>query len=132
MLVQNADIDRFVAEGVRMKDGAVLQADLVVLATGLLAMVVHRPYLDARWAWLKAALGLAMFEGTLGGIQAPAERGAALSARAAAGEVDPGALVAMINDEWNAMWLILALSLANVGIAIWTPRLKRRRQPAAA
>lgn len=33
-LIQFADIDRFVAEGARMKDGSVVPADLVVLATG--------------------------------------------------------------------------------------------------
>ncbi|MEU6040567.1 NAD(P)/FAD-dependent oxidoreductase [Actinomadura sp. NPDC047616] len=33
-VVQYADVDRFVAEGLRMADGSVLDADLVVLATG--------------------------------------------------------------------------------------------------
>src|SRR5690606_16369986 len=35
-IVQYADTDRFVREGLRMKDGTVLEADLVVLATGFL------------------------------------------------------------------------------------------------
>jgi cation diffusion facilitator CzcD-associated flavoprotein CzcO len=33
-LIQASDIDRFVADGVMLKDGSALQADLVVLATG--------------------------------------------------------------------------------------------------
>jgi putative flavoprotein involved in K+ transport len=33
-LAQFADIDRFVAEGARMRDGSILAADLIVLATG--------------------------------------------------------------------------------------------------
>jgi putative flavoprotein involved in K+ transport len=33
-LIQFADIERFCAEGVRMKDGSIRQADLIVLATG--------------------------------------------------------------------------------------------------
>ena len=33
-LIQFADIDRFVAEGARMKDGTIVPADLLVLATG--------------------------------------------------------------------------------------------------
>jgi hypothetical protein len=99
---------------------------LAVLTSGLLAMAIHRPFLGARWAWTKAVLGLAMFEGTLGSVQAPAERGAALSARAAAGELDAGALAAMIGDEWNALWFILGLAVANVALAIWRPGLRRR------
>ena len=33
-LIQHADIDRFVADGARLRDGSVLPADLLVLATG--------------------------------------------------------------------------------------------------
>jgi hypothetical protein len=33
-VIQNDDIDQFVANGARLKDGSVLEADLVVLATG--------------------------------------------------------------------------------------------------
>jgi len=35
-LAQYSDVDRFVAEGARLRDGRVLPADLVVLATGYL------------------------------------------------------------------------------------------------
>ncbi len=104
----------------------VLPSLVVVLTSGLLAIAAHRPYQGARWAWLKAALGLAMFEGTLGGVQGPAERGAVIAAQAAAGEIDPQAMAGLIGDEWNALWFILGLSIANVAIAIWRPRLKRR------
>src|SRR5438128_2472707 len=38
----------------------------VVLVTGLLAMVVHRPFQGMRWVWLKAFLGITVFEATLG------------------------------------------------------------------
>jgi putative flavoprotein involved in K+ transport len=33
-LIQFSDVDRFIAEGVRMRDGRVIPADLLVLATG--------------------------------------------------------------------------------------------------
>lgn len=104
----------------------VLPSLLLVLTSGLLAIAANRVYMNARWAWLKALLGLAMFEGTLGGVQAPAERGAKLASRAINGEIDPLALPALINDEMNVLWFLLALSIANIVLAIWRPRLRRR------
>ena len=41
----------------------------IALMSGLLSMVVHPPFQEMRWAWLKALLGLAMFEATLGAIE---------------------------------------------------------------
>jgi len=99
---------------------------VIVLTSGLLAIAAHAPYMRARWAWLKAALGLSMFEGTLSGIQGPAEFGAAITERAMRGEVDPARVPEMLHDEWRTLWFILALSAANVALAIWRPRLRRR------
>lgn len=35
----------------------------VALVSGLLSMAVHTPFLDKRWVWLKAAMGILMFKG---------------------------------------------------------------------
>jgi len=101
----------------------------IVLASGLLAIAAHEPYMRARWAWLKAALGLSMFEGTLSGIQGPAEHGAAVTARALTGALDPARVPELMRDEWGTLWFILTLAAANVALAIWRPRLRRRGGP---
>jgi hypothetical protein len=101
----------------------------LALTSGLLAMVVHRPFLDLRWVWLKAVLGLSMFEGTLTSVAANARRGAELSARALAEGGDPAAMADLLRHERAGLWTMLALALANVALAIWRPRL-RRQDPA--
>lgn len=95
----------------------------IALMSGLLSMVVHPPFQEMRWAWLKALLGLAMFEATLGIIGSKASAAASLSARIAAGEAEQKALADTISSEWGALTAIMLLSLANVIVGIWRPRL---------
>jgi hypothetical protein len=98
----------------------------IVLVSGLLAIAANRAYHDAGWAWIKALLGIVMFEGTLITVSASARRAAELSALAAAGEGDPAQLAEVLRTEWGSLWLILALSIANVLLAVWRPRILRR------
>ena len=95
---------------------------LVVLVSGLLAMAVFTPYMNAPWVWVKAVSGILIFEGTLGSIDAPAQRAARAAQRAIDGEIPAADLAALVHDEWLAWYTILALSAANVIIAIWRPR----------
>lgn len=98
----------------------------IVLVSGLLAIAANRAYHDAGWAWIKALLGILMFEGTLITISASARRAAELSSLAAAGEGDPAQLAEVLRTEWGSLWLILGLSIANVLLAVWRPRILRR------
>lgn len=99
---------------------------MICLTSGLLAMAVHPPFMNQRWVWVKALLGLSMFEGTLGGVQGPAERAAKVTARAMNGEIDPAVVATLAKDEWGTLWFILVMCVVNVAVAIWRPRLKSR------
>lgn len=97
----------------------------IALMSGLLSMVVHPPFQNMRWVWLKALLGLSMFEATLGIIGSKASAAASLSAKIAAGEAEQKALADAIGSEWGALTVIMVLSLANIVIGVWRPRLKK-------
>jgi uncharacterized membrane protein len=108
-------------------DYLLLPSLAIALMSGLLAMVVHQPFQEQRWVWLKALLGLSLFEATLGIIQAKAGDAADLSARIAAGATDQQALLSeAIRHEWGTLAAILALVAANVVIGVWRPRLRGR------
>lgn len=90
----------------------------VVVLSGLLAMAATRAYQDAGWAWVKALLGISVFEATLlvvGSGQRHAEFVAAVA--------DPAALDALLRSERITLWLLIALCSVNVVLAVWRPKL---------
>ncbi len=90
----------------------------LVLVTGMLAIAATRAFHDAGWAWLKALLGLSVFEATLVTIGASTRQ-----AELAAAGADPTLLASLLHSERNTLWLLLGLSVANVVLAVWRPRL---------
>ncbi len=101
---------------------------LLVLVSGLLAIAATDAYKDAGWAWLKALLGIVAFEGTLLTIVGSGRKAAEQAAAAVAGQAEAMVQVAAsLRTEWGALWLMLAIGLANLVLAIWRPRLGRRR-----
>jgi hypothetical protein len=100
---------------------------LLVICSGLLSMAVTPAYQNAGWAWFKAVLGLAMFEGTLVIVDAAARKTAEFAAAAAqAGQYDPAALATLVAREQNGLWALLAVAVANVAIGVWRPRFARQ------
>lgn len=97
----------------------------IALMSGLLSMVVHPPFQELRWAWLKALLGFSMFEATLGIIQAKASTAAVLSAKIAAGGAQQKALADAVANEWGSLIVIMAISIANVVVGVWRPRFSK-------
>lgn len=100
----------------------------IALASGLLAIAVHRPFQERRWVWVKALLGISMFEATLGIVNAKANYAASIAAMIARGEADASELAGILTSEWYSLAAILTLSIANVALGVWRPAL-RRRQP---
>jgi uncharacterized membrane protein len=94
----------------------------ISLVSGLMAMAVHRPFLDTRWVWFKAILGLSMFEATLAIIQSKANSAAAEAAKIVSGTGEPGAFAEVIANEWLALGGITALSFAQIALGVWRPR----------
>lgn len=102
----------------------------IVLLSGLLAIAATDAYKDAGWVWVKALLGISMFEGTLLTVGASARHAAEFAALAAEGHGDPAQLAQVLHTEWGGLWLLLLLSVANIVLAVWRPRLWSTRRSA--
>ncbi|MEL7029329.1 MAG: DUF2269 family protein [Pseudomonadota bacterium] len=101
------------------------------LISGLISMVVHRPFIDMGWVWIKALLGILTFEGVLAIIGAKAGQAAKVSAKIVDGELPPEAIDRLVATEWLSLWVIAAISVAQVVLGIWRPRLVRPPQRSA-
>lgn len=109
-----------------ISDWVLVPSLAIALVSGLLSMVVHKPFMDKGWALLKAAMGILMFKGVLTVIAAEAKHAATLAGRIAEGEAADDLLQQAIASEWVALWTVMALSVANVVLGVWRPRLSRK------
>ncbi len=98
----------------------------LVLISGLLAIAANKPFHCAGWAWVKALLGVSIFEGSLLTVVASGQHAAEAASLIAAGESRTPELAELLRTEWGGVWIMLALSLANVVLAVWRPRLSWR------
>ncbi len=97
----------------------------VTLIAGLLAIAVNPALHNAGWAWAKLASGVLIFEGGLVSVLGPIQDEAKRAADVLAGRFDPATLAGSQGAEQNALWMLLAVSTANVIFGIWRPRLMR-------
>lgn len=102
---------------------------VLVLVSGLLAIVATRAYVNAGWPWLKALLGLGMLEGTFLTVSSRGREAAELSAQALSGAGDPAQLAEVLRTEGIGLWTLLVMSLANIIVGVWRPRLVRTPGP---
>ena len=101
----------------------------VTLISGLLAIAGRDAFINAGWPWLKAITGISMFEGSLLTISGSSRHAADLSALAAVGQGDPVLLNEVLRTEWGGLWIILAVSVINIILGVWRPRLTRSQPP---
>jgi hypothetical protein len=114
-----------VREGIFAISRWILVPSLVlVLLSGLLAIAATHAYHDAGWAWLKALLGIGTFEGILL-VAGNARRALELAVGVDAAQRVPVSWLTELRPEWGGLWLMFAIALANVVLAIWRPRLLR-------
>ncbi|MEM1190814.1 MAG: hypothetical protein AAGI72_19945 [Pseudomonadota bacterium] len=97
-----------------------------VLVAGLLSMAWTDAFHGAGWVWMKLALGVSVFEGTLVTIQGPARREAERATQALAGEFDVALLGLTSGNEANSTMVILGVAIINVVLAVWRPKFSRR------
>lgn len=96
----------------------VIPSMVIVVASGLIALAATQGFMNSGWAWVKALLGLSVFEATLVIIESsrhPAELALAAS--------DPAVLDALLRSERNTLLLLIAVTVVNIVLAIWRPRL---------
>jgi hypothetical protein len=92
----------------------------VVALSGLIALAATRGYRDAGWAWLKALLGLNVFIATLMVAGGASNHG---EIAAAALVADLVTLQQLLRSERITLWLLIALVVVNVILAVWRPKL---------
>ncbi len=91
----------------------------ILVVSGLIAMAATRGYQDAGWAWVKAVLGISVFVATVRVVGSGGKHAELVAAIA----TDPGLLDTMLRSERNMLWLLIALCVVNVVLAVWRPRL---------
>jgi hypothetical protein len=96
----------------------------LTLVAGMLAIAVNRAFHNAGWAWVKLATGLLIFAGSfhvLGSIQDEVKQSGAVG-----GQFDPNPAANSFGEQ-GALWILLAVSTANVVLGVWRPRLTPMR-----
>ena len=97
---------------------------VLTVITGLLSIAATPGFQDAGWVWAKAATGILILEGglhVLGPIQDEAKRGA----DALASGPDSAGAASLLTSEVNTLWVLLAVSVANIALGVWRPRFPR-------
>ena len=71
------------------------------------------------WAWVKAVLGISVFVATVRLVGSDIKQAELVAAVA----TDPSTLDAMLRSERNMIWLLIALCVLHVVLAVWRPKM---------
>ena len=97
---------------------------VATLIAGLLAIAINRAFHNAGWAWVKAASGILVFTAgfhVMSAIQEEAEqRSSEIPGQTNLSETPPPP-----DGEQGTLWVLLAVSTANVVLGVWRPRIVR-------
>ncbi len=104
----------------------------LMLVSGLLAIAAHPPFGNLAWVWIKLALSLSIFQPVLMWVHGPAVRLAEHAAAATAGDAVPEEIALTMRNEQAMVWVILVICIANIVLAIWRPRFRRRADTSGA
>ncbi|GGB47225.1 hypothetical protein GCM10011316_19150 [Roseibium aquae] len=99
----------------------------VALVSGLFSMAVHTPFMEMRWVWIKALMGILMFKGILTVDGVSADIGAMATRRLAGDGLPDRLLSETLFHEWALLWVMLVLCVANVVLGVWRPLFRRLR-----
>ena len=97
---------------------------VATLISGLLAIAINRAFHNAGWAWVKAASGILIFVGGFHALS-PIQEEAQQSENALPAQPSQSESPAPLDGERGTLWILLAVSTANVALGIWRPRLVR-------
>lgn len=111
---------------VALSEWVMFPSVLVVIFSGLIATLINRQSRDAFWVWIKVGLGIPLAQVCLGPIRSGARDAAALAAQAVSGRPDPEAMADALHREWAGLWMLVIISLLNIALAVWRPRLGAR------
>ncbi|MEM1306540.1 MAG: hypothetical protein AAGG99_03365 [Pseudomonadota bacterium] len=109
----------------RIADWVFMPALCVTLVAGLLSIAASRVFQNAGWVFVKLAMGILVFEASLVAVHGPVSREAERAAGVLAGTSDASGFGTGLHSEALALWIMVVLSLANVVLGVWRPRIGR-------
>lgn len=113
-----------------ISNSVILPSMALALVTGLISMIVHRPFRDKGWVWVKALLGILMFKGVLTVISAKADYAATVAHRIAVGDAPQDALESLLAMEWGTLIIVTVIAVANIVLGVWRPKLSTKARRA--
>ncbi|MBY0566341.1 MAG: hypothetical protein K2P70_03470 [Hyphomonadaceae bacterium] len=94
---------------------------VLTVVSGLLAMLVHPPFQDAGWVWVKAATGILVLLAGLH-IIGPLQEAATRAERGLQIAADAAQTARGFEAEIGTAWVLLRVSVVNIALGVWRPK----------